>query len=245
MKGLNDMEFGIGDIVRVKSNCISMKYVGAIGVVKEKHKSLWNSKGIYIIEVPESVVTNQIILETGVWINGITMEYQDLEPVLDESTAKECEQLLFTLVNQRANNKYNTWEVRIRPSTEDKDTTYAELYINGRYEGVKCINRYHTDEYNAGIACVEVCKKLFGVKDTEKKEEKISMLKYYTGKVVCVSDIKHFTKGKLYEVENGTICTDEGVEFVRFESLDQLNDYFRQPEDLLVSEAPDFIEFVE
>lgn len=245
MKGLNDMEFGIGHIVRVKSGCISMKLVGVTGVVREKHKSLWNSEGIYIIEVPESVATNRIILETGERINGITMEYKDLELVLDEYATKENEQLLTTLVNQRTNDKYNTWEVRIRPLTGDRDTTYAELYINGRYEGVEFVNRYYTDEYNAGIACVEVCKRLFGVKDTKEKEEKASMPKYYTGKIVCISDNKYFTKGKLYKVENGAIYSDEGVKFVRFESLDQLNDYFKQLEDFSVSEASNFIEFVE
>lgn len=236
MKGLNNMEFGIGDIVRVKSG----KFVGVIGVVREKHKSLRCSEIMYEIEVPESVIINETILETGVMINGISMEHKNLELVLnkDMHSTKEGEQLLTTLVNQRANNKYNTWEVRIRPSTNDKDATYAELYINGRFEGAEYVNRYHKDKYSAGMACVEVCKKLFDVKDTEKEAKETPAPKYYTGKVICTGDSEFFTKGKIYKVENGTICLDTGDEFVKFRSLEELNAFS------LFANAK-FIEFVE
>ena len=236
MKGLNNMEFGIGDVVRVKLG----EFAGTIGIVREKHKSLWCSEIMYEIEVPESVIINQTILKTGVMINGISMEHKNLELVLnkDMRSTKEGEQLLTTLVNQRANNKYNTWEVRIRPSTNDKDATYAELYINGRFEGAEYVNRYHKDKYSAGIACVEVCKKLFGVKDTEEKSEEIPTPKYYTGKVICTGDLRFFTKGKIYKVENGTIYTDMGDEFVKFRSLEELNAFS------LFANAK-FIEFVE
>ena len=236
MKGLNNMEFGIGDVVRVKLG----EFVGTIGIVREKHKSLWNSEIVYEIEVPESVIINQTILRTGVMINSISMEHKDLELVLnkDMRSTKEGEQLLTTLVNQRANNKYNTWEVRIRPSTNDKDATYAELYINGRFEGAEYVNRYHTDKYSAGIACVEVCKKLFDVKDAEEETKETPAPKYYTGKVICTGDSEFFTKGKIYKVENGTICLDTGDEFVKFRSLEELNAFS------LFANA-NFIEFVE
>ena len=221
MKGLNNMEFGIGDVVRVKLG----EFAGTIGIVREKHKSLWCSEIMYEIEVPESVIINQTILRTGVMINGISLEHKNLELVLnkDMRSTKEGEQLLTALINQRANNKYNTWEVRIRPSTNDKDATYAELYINGRFEGAEYVNRYHKDKYSARMACVEVCKKLFGVKDTEEKSEEIPAPKYYTGKVICTGDLRFFTKGKIYKIENGTIYTDMGDEFVKFRSLEELN----------------------
>lgn len=230
------MEFGIGDVVKVKLG----EFVGTIGIVREKHKSLWCSEIMYEIEVPESVIINQTILKTGVMINGISLEHKNLELVLnkDMRSTKEGEQLLTALINQRANNKYNTWEVRIRPSTNDKDATYAELYINGRFEGAEYVNRYHTDKYSAGIACVEVCKKLFDVKDTEEKSEEIPTPKYYTGKVICTGDLRFFTKGKIYKVENGTIYTDMGDEFVKFRSLEELNAFS------LFANA-NFIEFVE
>lgn len=230
------MEFGIGDVVRVKSG----KFIGVIGVIREKDKSLWNSEIVYVIEVPESVIIKQTILKTGVMINSIRMEHKDLELVInkDMRSTKEGEQLLTALVNQRANNKYNTWEVRIRPSTNDKDATYAELYINGRFEGAEYVNRYHTDKYSAGMACIEVCKKLFDVKDTEEKSEEIPTPKYYTGKVICTGDSEFFTKGKIYKVENGTICLDTGDEFIKFRSLEELNTFS------LFANAK-FIEFVE
>ena len=236
MKGLNNMEFGIGDIVRVKSG----KFIGAIGVIREKDKCLWNSEMMYKIEVPESVIINQTVLKTGVMINSISIEHKDLELVLNEHmcSTKEEEQLLTTLVNQRANNKYNTWEVRIRPYLGDKDATYAELYINSRFEGAEYVNRYHTDKYSAGMACIEVCKKLFGVKDTKEKSEEIPTPKYYTGKVICTGDSEFFTKGKIYKVENGTIYTDMGDEFIKFKSLEELNTFS-------LFKNANFIEFVE
>ena len=236
MKGLNNMEFGIGNVVRVKSG----KFIGAIGIIREKNKCLWNSEIVYVIEVPESFVINKTILKTGVRINGISLEHKELELVLnkDMHSTKEGEQLLTTLINQRTNNKYNTWEVRIRPSTNDKDATYAELYINGRFEGAEYVSRYHTDKYSAGMACVEVCKKLFGVKDVEKKSEEFSTPKYYTGKVICTGNSRFFTKGKIYKVENGTIRLDDGVDFVKFKSFEELSAY-----SLFVNAK--FIEFVE
>lgn len=236
MKGLNNMEFGIGDVVRVKLG----EFAGTIGIVREKHKSLWCSEIMYEIEVPESVIINQTILRTGVMINSISMEHKNLELVLnkDMRSTKEGEQLLTALVNQRANNKYNTWEVRIRPSTNDKDATYAELYINGRFEGAEYVNRYHKDKYSAGMACIEVCKKLFDVKDTEEGTKETPTPKYYTGKVICTGDSEFFTKGKIYKVENGTICLDTGDEFIKFRSLEELNAFS------LFANAK-FIEFVE
>lgn len=236
MKGLNNMEFGIGDVVRVKSG----KFVGTIGIIREKDKCLWNSEIMYEIEVPESVIINETILKTGVRINSISLEHKDLELVLnkDMHSTKEGEQLLTTLINQRAKNKYNTWEVRIRPSTNDKDVTYAELYINGRFEGAEYVNRYHKDKYSAGMACIEVCKKLFDVKDTKEGTKETPVPKYYTGKVICTGDSEFFTKGKIYKVENGTICLDTGDEFVKFRSLEELNTFS------LFANA-NFIEFVE
>lgn len=230
------MEFGIGDVVRVKLG----EFAGTIGIVREKHKSLWCSEIMYEIEVPESVIINQTILKTGVMINGISLEHKDLELVLnkDMHSTKEGEQLLTALINQRANNKYNTWEVRIRPSTNDKDATYAELYINGRFEGAEYVNRYHKDKYSAGMACIEVCKKLFDVKDTEEGTKETPTPKYYTGKVICTGKSRFFTKGKIYKVENGTIYTDMSDEFVKFRSLEELNAFS------LFANAK-FIEFVE
>lgn len=234
MKGLNDMEFGIGDIVRVKPGCISSRLVGAIGVLREKEKCLWGSNIVHVVEVPKSVIDCQVILDNGISINAISMEGKDLEYAV---LTKDDENLLTTLLNQRVNNKHNTWEVRIRPSTDDKNTTYAELYVNGRFEGAEYVSRYHADEYNAGTACIEACKKLFGVKEAENigKDEEAPVPKYYTGKVVCISGNKFFTKGKVYEVENGAVCDDEGGVYACLEGVF----------DMCAQLNAEFIEFVE
>ena len=234
------MEFGIGDVVRIKPGFISKKCVGAIGIIREQENVPWTPNVCYTVEMPKSVIDKSLVLDSGIRINGMRIENENLELVLnkDMCSTKEGEQLLTALVNQRANNKYNTWEVRIRPSTNDKDATYAELYINGRVEGAEYDNRYHKDKYSAGMACVEVCKKLFDVKDIEEKSEEIPTPKYYTGKVICTGDLRFFTKGKIYKVENGTIYTDMGDEFVRFRSLEELNAFS------LFANAK-FIEFVE
>ena len=239
-KGLNNMEFGIGDIVRIKPGAVSEKYVGAIGIIREQENVPWTLNTCYTIEMPKSVIDNSLVLDSGIRINGMCVDDEDLELVLnkDMRSTKESEQLLTALVNQRVNNKYNTWEVRIRPSTNDKDATYAELYINDRFEGAEYVNRYHKDKYSAGMACIEACKKLFGVKDVEKKSEEIPTPKYYTGKVICTGNSRFFTKGKIYKVENGTIHLDDGAEFVKFKSFEELSTY-----SLFVNAK--FIEFVE
>lgn len=227
-----EFKFSIGDIVRVKPGCIATKFIGVTGVVREKKKCLWNSDVIYIVEVPKSVVDNQVILETGIRINAISMEDKYLEY---EYVTKENEELLTALVNQRANNNYNTWEVRIRPYSNDRDTTYAELYVNGRFEGAEYVSRYHKDEYSASTACIEVCKKLFGVKDEEKKDEEIPTPKYYTGKVVCIERNPWFTQGKVYEVEDGNVIDDQGSIYNFIEGVN----------DMCAQIKVEFIEFVE
>lgn len=48
--------------------------------------------------------------------------------------------------------------------------------------------------------------------------------KYFTGKIVCVNSInKWFTKGKIYNVDNGVFKDNEGDEHKRFKSVEQLN----------------------
>ena len=123
------MKFGIGDIVRIKPGFISKKCVGAIGIIREQENVPWTPNVCYTVEMPKSVIDKSLVLDSGIRINGMRIENENLELVLnkDMRSTKEGEQLLTALVNQRANNKYNTWEVRIRPSTNDKDATYAEL----------------------------------------------------------------------------------------------------------------------
>ena len=236
MKGLNDMEFNIGDVVRISSGYVSKRFVGTIGIVRDIKTSIASYYTTCVIEVSELTVRNPLVLTDGTWINGIRVLDKDL--VLLDYTTDEVDELLAKIRSQRVNNERNTWEVRIRPFDEDKDSASAELYVNGRLETTEYVNRYYKDKYNAGIACIEICKKLFGVKDIEESEEKISMPKYYTGKVICTGNSRFFTKGKIYKVENGTIRPDDGVEFTKFKSFEELNAFS-------LFKNANFIEFVE
>lgn len=232
------MEFNIGDVVRIGSDYISERLVGTIGIVRDIKTSIASYYTTCVIEVSESTVRNPLVLTDGIWINGIRVLDKDLVPLDYTTDEDEVDELLAKTRSQRVNNEHNTWEVRIRPFDEDKNSASAELYVNGRLEATEYVNRYYKDKYNTGIACIEICKKLFGVKDVEKKSEEISTPKYYTGKVICTGNSRFFTKGKIYKVENGTICPDDGAEFVKFKSFEELSTY-----SLFVNAK--FIEFVE
>lgn len=215
------MEFNIGDVVRISSDYVSKRFVGTIGIVRDIKTSIASYYTTCVIEVSESTVRNPLVLTDGIWINGIRVLDKDL--VLLDYTTDEVDELLAKIRSQRVNNERNTWEVRIRPFDEDKDSASAELYVNGRLETTEYVNRYCKDKYNAGTACIEICKKLFGVKDEKEKSEEIPAPKYYTGKVICTGNSRFFTKGKIYKVENGTIRPDDGVEFTKFKSFEELN----------------------
>ena len=101
-----EFEFGIGDIVRIKPGFISEKYVGAIGIIREQENIPWTPNVCYTVEMPKSVIDNSLVLDSGIRINGMHVDDENLELVLnkDMHSTKEGEQLLTALVNQRANN---------------------------------------------------------------------------------------------------------------------------------------------
>nr|DAF50395.1 MAG TPA: hypothetical protein [Siphoviridae sp. ctBCr48] len=233
MKGLNDMKFGTGDVVRINFDYSSKELAGTIGIVREIETSTVSSYATCIIEALESIVYNPLVLTNGIWINGIRVLDKDL--MLLDCTTDEEEEILAKIRNQRINNKHNTWEVRIRQCDDDKNFTCAELYVNGRFETVEYVKRYYKDKYNAGTACIEVCKKLFGVENAEGKSKEILMPKYYTGKVVCVERNPWFTQGKVYEVEDGNVIDDQGSIYGFIEGVNDMCDQIKV----------EFIEFVE
>ena len=222
-KGLNDMEFGIGDIVRIKPGFISKKYVGAIGIIREQENVPWTPNVCYTVEMPKSVIDNSLVLDSGIRINGMQVEGKDLELVEYGILSEAAKELWTTISNQRVNNKYNTWEIRIRPSDDDKDFTCAELYVNGRFENREFVKRYHEDEYNVGTACIEVCKKLFGVENAEEKSEEIPTPKWFNGKVVCVKGNLSFTTGRIYDVVDGALIDNVGDKFCYFTDVNDMN----------------------
>lgn len=233
MKGLNDMKFGTGDVVRINFDYSSKELAGTIGIVREIETSTVSSYATCIIEVLESIVYNPLVLTNGIWINGIRVLDKDL--MLLDCTIDEVEEILAKIRNQRINNKHNTWEVHIRQCDDDKNFTCAELYVNGRFETVEYVKRYYKDKYNAGTACIEVCKKLFGVENAEGKSKEILTPKYYTGKVVCVERNPWFTQGKVYEVEDGNVIDDQGSIYGFIEGVNDMCDQIKV----------EFIEFVE
>lgn len=126
---------------------------------------------------------------------------------------------------EKANDKDNVWGISIAPAPFDRERTVADLIVNGRIVDTVTVSRWHDeDEYDVGVAAYEVVKKMFEIKDKAKETEKPAIVKYYTGKVVCTCDTDVFTKGKIYEVNNGTVVNDEGDEFVRFVSVEDLNE---------------------
>lgn len=228
-----EFKFGVGDIVRIKPGNMLKKLVSAVGVVAEREKKAYYPNEFYAVELPESIIKNLLVLKNGTAINGINVQANDLELVYEEF--EDREKLLSTLMNQRVNNKRNTWEVRIRPCDDDKNFTCAELYVNGRFETTEYVKRYHKDKYEAETACVEVCKKLFGVKDEKEKSEEIPAPKYYTGKVVCIERNPWFTQGKIYEVKDGNVIDDQGSIYSFIEGVN----------DMCAQIKVEFIEFVE
>lgn len=218
-----EFKFSVGDIVRIKPGCISNKYVGAIGIVREQENVPWLPNPAYVIEMPKSVVDNTLILDSGIRINGMQVEGKDLEFVEYDILSEAAKELWTTISNQRVNNKYNTWEIRIRPSDDDKDFTCAELYVNGRFENREFVKRYHEDEYNVGTACIEVCKKLFGVENAEEKSEEIPTPKWFNGRVVCVKGNLSFTTGRIYDVVDGTLIDNVGDKFYYFTDVNDMN----------------------
>lgn len=233
MKGLNNMKFGTGDIVRIDFDYFSKKLAGTIGIVREIETSTVSSYTTCIIEVPESTVCNPLVLTNGIWINGIRVLDKDL--MLLDCTTDEEEELLAKIRNQRINNKHNTWEVRIRPCDDDKNFTCAELYVNGRFETTEYVKRYYKDKYDAETACVEICKKLFGTENAEEKGEEVPTPKYYTGKVVCIERNPWFTQGKVYEVKDGNVIDDQESIYGFIEDVNDMCDQIKV----------EFIEFVE
>lgn len=223
------MNDNISRIVRIKQHP-RIALVGATGVIRAK------CGNDYIVELPKSVIENSIGYFNGVGINGICIQDKRLAFLTyDDFPVDKSDEFITKLQTQETNDKQNMWEVRIRPCERERDVTDIELYINGRLQHIEYVGRYHEDEYSASTACIEACKKLFGVKDEEKKDEEGSAPKYYTGKVVCIERNPWFTQGKVYEVKDGNVIDDQGSIYSFIEGVN----------DMCAQIKVEFIEFVE
>lgn len=211
MKGLNDMKnnagFKVGDKVAylyIPGGIKKLK--GRMGVVKMTYEDACS----VTFKSTEKYLTPETYAIDNKYLSKIIGQHPDTD---------------FT-PREKANDKDNVWAISIQPAPFDRERAVADLIVNGRIVDTVTVSRWHDeDEYDVGAAAYEAVKKLFDIKDkTAKDIEKNTPLKYYTGKVFCTRDTDVFTKGKIYEVNNGNIVNDEGDEFVRFESFEELNE---------------------
>ena len=127
---------------------------------------------------------------------------------------------------EMANDKNNVWAISIMPAPFDRERTVADLIVNGRIVDTVTVNRWHEeDKYDIGVAAYEAIKQMFDIKD--KKIEKVSdnktTPKWFNGKVVCVKGSMFFTTGRIYDVVEGVLIDNVGVQFCYFTDVDDMN----------------------
>ena len=125
-----------------------------------------------------------------------------------------------------ANDKDNVWAISIHPARFDREQTVADLIVNGRIVDTVTVSRWHEeDEYDIGVASYEAIKQMFDIKD--KKIEKVSdnktTPKWFNGKVGCVKGNMYFSTGKIYDVVEGVLIDNVGVQFCYFTDVDDMN----------------------
>ena len=131
-----------------------------------------------------------------------------------------------TTPREMANDKNNVWAISIMPAPFDRERTVADLIVNGRIVDTITVSRWHEeDKYDIGVAAYEAIKQMFDIKD--KKIEKVSdnktTPKWFNGKVVCVKGNMYFSTGKIYDVVEGVLIDNVGVQFCYFTDIDDMN----------------------
>ena len=94
----------------------------------------------------------------------------------------------------------------------------------------------HSDKLLEEFDIMKVFEPVHGFKNVSKTQKLIWERKeYYNGKIICYEEngSSFFTKGKVYEVKNGVIISDDGLNSREFKTLDEINDNL----------VPDFIEY--
>ena len=131
-----------------------------------------------------------------------------------------------TTPREMANDKDNVWAISIHPARFNREQTVADLIVNGRIVDTITVSRWHEeDKYDIGMAAYEAIKQMFDIKD--KKIEKVSdnktTPKWFNGKVVCVKGNMYFSTGKIYDVVEGVLIDNVGVQFCYFIDVDDMN----------------------
>lgn len=217
MKGLNNMKnnagFKVGDkVVYLYIPGGIDKLKGRIGVVKMIYKDACS----VTFKNTEKYLTPETYAIDNKYLSKVIGKYPDTD---------------FT-PHEMANDKDNVWEISIKPSPFDRERTVADLIVNGRIVDTVTVSRWHDeDEYDVGIAAYEVVKKMFNIKDKGIAKVDDAVVKepeWFNGKVVCIKGSLwfanvRFTKGKIYNVVDGTIRDDTGAIYRRFTSVEEIN----------------------
>ena len=127
---------------------------------------------------------------------------------------------------EMANNKNNVWAISIHPARFDREQTVADLIVNGRIVDTITVSRWHEeDKYDIGVAAYEAIKQMFDIKDKkiERAADNETAPKWFNGKVVCVKGNMYFSTGKIYDVVEGVLIDNVGVQFCYFTDVDDMN----------------------
>ena len=131
-----------------------------------------------------------------------------------------------TTPREMANDKDNVWAISIMPAPFDRECTVADLIVNGRIVDTITVSRWHEeDKYDIGMAAYEAIKQMFDIKDKgiEKVSDNKTTPKWFNGKVVCVKGNMYFSTGKIYDVVEGVLIDNVGVQFCYFTDVDDMN----------------------
>lgn len=132
-----------------------------------------------------------------------------------------------TTPREKANDKDNVWAISIQPAPFDRERTVADLIVNGRIVDTVSVSRWHDeDEYDVGVAAYEVVKKLFNIKDKTAEETENTTTKeseWFNGKVVCIEPSMSFKAGKIYNVIDGRLTSEDGIIFRYFVDVNDIN----------------------
>ena len=127
---------------------------------------------------------------------------------------------------EMANDKNNVWAISIMPAPFDRERTVADLIVNGRIVDTVTVSRWHEeDKYDIGMAAYEAIKQMFDIKDKkiERAADNETAPKWFNGKVVCVKGNMYFSTGKIYDVVEGVLIDNVGVQFCYFTDVDDMN----------------------
>ena len=131
-----------------------------------------------------------------------------------------------TTPREQANDKDNVWAISIHPARFDREQTIADLIVNGRIVDTITVSRWHEeDKYDIGVAAYEAIKQMFDIKDKkiERAADNETAPKWFNGKVVCVKGNMYFSTGKIYDVVEGVLIDNVGVQFCYFTDVDDMN----------------------